>query len=305
MTRQLDSEYLRIAIVMTCHNRRTATLSCLRALSQMTLGPNQNLFIFLVDDGSSDGTTESVHYEFPSVHIISGDGSLFWNGGMRVAFGKALKQDFDFYLWLNDDTNLYPDAIQTLLTVWQQNQSSDDSIKTIIVGSTRDPDTGEYNYGGAVRTNSWHPLKFSKAPPRDFPIPCATFCGNCVLVPRNVALCLGNLDAAFTHLMGDTDYGLRARKEGIQIWIAPGFQGDCPSNPQGDFITDSNIRFRDRVTITLSPKGLPPREWGLLARRHGGLLWPIFAILPYLRFLSQSVMTDLRALFTGRVREIG
>ena len=34
---------------------------------------------------------------------------------MRVAFAEAMRSGFDYYLWLNDDTGLYPKALYTLL----------------------------------------------------------------------------------------------------------------------------------------------------------------------------------------------
>ena len=65
-----------------------------------------DLNVYLVDDGSTDGTSEAVKKNFPQVNIIKGDGTLFWNGGMRVAFSKAMESEHDYYLWLNDDTIL-------------------------------------------------------------------------------------------------------------------------------------------------------------------------------------------------------
>ena len=47
--------------------------------------------------------TEAVGKMFPQVHIIKGDGNLFWNRGMYMAWQAAIKEkDYDFYLWLND-----------------------------------------------------------------------------------------------------------------------------------------------------------------------------------------------------------
>ena len=77
-----------IAAVMTCHNRKNKTLACLEKLINQDDIDNINLNIFLVDDGSIDGTGKAVKKNFPQVNLITGDGTLFWNGGMRVAFEK-------------------------------------------------------------------------------------------------------------------------------------------------------------------------------------------------------------------------
>jgi GT2 family glycosyltransferase len=80
-----------------------------------------------VDDGSTDDTATAVSQRFPQVKILQGTGSLFWNGGMRIAFAQALQHDYDYYLWLNDDTVLYPNALETLLTTAQTLQSKEKS----------------------------------------------------------------------------------------------------------------------------------------------------------------------------------
>ena len=51
------------------------------------------------------------------MRLLRGDGSLFWAGGMRLALGEALKGDYDYYVWLNDDTMLDPNAFKTLLGI--------------------------------------------------------------------------------------------------------------------------------------------------------------------------------------------
>src|ERR1039458_788534 len=80
-----------IAVLITCHNRQPRTLKCLDILLKQDLPTGLRLDIYLVDDGSSDGTSDAVREAFPEVHVIPGDGSLFWSGGMCVAWQYAAK----------------------------------------------------------------------------------------------------------------------------------------------------------------------------------------------------------------------
>src|SRR5690554_101285 len=105
----------KIAVLLTCHNRREKSLACLKYLFKATLPVNYAIEVFLVDDGSIDGTSQAINIEFPAVNIIKGSGDLFWNRGMHLAWDKAAKTGYPFYLWLNDDTILFETAISELL----------------------------------------------------------------------------------------------------------------------------------------------------------------------------------------------
>jgi len=239
--------------------------------------------VFVVDDGSTDGTADAIRANYPSVRVIQGSGQLYWNGGMRRAFVAALEEGFDFYVLLNDDTHLYTDAFSRLLTTARLIVSRD-TASAIAVGSTCDRSTGRLTYGGWCSKSSRFPTRLQLIQPADEPICCSTFNANCVLIPHEVATIVGPLDVGFTHALGDFDYGLRAGKRGIPSWIAAGFVGECEHNIGIGSWTDLNVPLFKRWRIMLGPKGLPPREWLLYCSRHAGYLWPMLWIWPYIDF---------------------
>ena len=269
-----------IAVLMTCHNRREKTLSCLDALFKSIPAPDVAVEVFLVDDGSTDGTSSAVKATYPGVQLIAGDGNLYWNGGMRVAFAAAMQKGFDFYLWLNDDTILYPSALPALLALVNAEQRRQKK-PTIIVGTTQDAPGGTATYGGLCRKSVWRPLNHSIVFSHSMPIPCETMNGNCVLVPNALAKHLGNLEPAFVHAMGDIDYGLRATTAGFPLLVLPGYVGVCSHNPVDNTFLDCRLSLGVRWSKIMNLKGLPPKQWYVLVRRHAGLLWPLLFIWPY------------------------
>ncbi len=272
-----------IAVLMTCHNRREKTLDCLAALAQQTLPPTDAITVHLVDDGSTDGTGDVVRAHYPQVKVIEGTGQLFWNGGMHRAFASALEIGYDYYVWLNDDTILYPDAFATLFTAAAQlrQQGHPDAV---VVASVQDPASGTLSYGGLRRSSRWHPLKFALIKPTAALQPCLTFNGNCILIPRSVTQIVGNLDPSFIHSTGDIDYGLRVSRQCHNVWLAPGCLGTCEYNPLRHQAWEvPGLTLRERWHKINQPLGLPIREWKVFSRRHAGWLWPIYWLLPYLR----------------------
>ena len=274
---------MRIAALITCHNRKKQTLACLDALFENTLPEGFFLDVYLVDDGSSDGTDAAVREQFTNVEILHGDGNLYWNRGMHLAFARAMGIGFDCYLWLNDDTVLYPTAIKSLVRTWQEKQGNG-GRGDIVVGSTQDPHTGALTYGGMVANGRLLPYR-SLVEPQSIPIECQTMNGNCVLVSHAVAQVVGNLEPRFVHAMGDVDYGLRAKQAGFNLWIAPYFVGTCCKNSINGTYKDQALPLRIRWQKMMQPNGLPPASWLLFTYRHGGILWPAFFVWPYLRVL--------------------
>lgn len=276
-----------IAVLMTCHNRCDVTLKCLHALYNQDELKDVVFQVYLVDDGSTDGTAGEVKRQFPDIKIFQGNGNLYWCGGMRLAWENAMLSNYDYYLWLNDDTVLLPDAINLLLSTINETMDRN-GFEHIIVGSTYDPDTGATTYGGVINVSKFRPFNFQLLNPSNEPKECDTFNGNCVLIPRSVNKILGNLSDTFTHAMGDRDYGLRAKKNGVTMLVASGYVGISRRNDAADW-TKSQIPLKRRIINLYSPKGLPPKEYAVYLRRHGGILWPLYLINVYLRVLFPLV----------------
>ena len=284
---QSKSSKRTVAVLMTCFNRREITLAGLRSLREQVGLQDCELAVYLVDDGSRDGTWQAVEQEFPEVHLLRGDGSLFWNGGMRKAFAAAMKSGHDGYLWFNDDTVLLKDAIQRLLQCeanWKLRHPP-----AIVAGSVKDAKTGERTYGGFRMNKRGLSMKLEPVQPDPRRgIACDSMNGNLVFIPEEVAGVLGNLEKRFRHQIGDVDYGLRARAAGFDVVLAPDYFGFCSSNPSAGTWRDRSLPFARRWKNLMSPKGAPFGEWLLYTRRHYGWRWPMYFLSPYCKTVFSS-----------------
>jgi GT2 family glycosyltransferase len=286
-----------IAVLMTCYNRKPDTLDCLSRLFSQILAEDVSFKVYLVDDSSTDGTASAISNTYPAVQIIQGGGDLFWNRGMRLAFSIAMQHDFDYYLWLNDDTLLYPKALQTLLSTMQSLREKGEHY-AIVTGATQDSESSAFTYGGVRKGKGWHPFQFQPIEPGTTPQPCDTMNGNCVLIPRSVVQRVGNLDSKFHHYIGDYDYGLRAKQQNCSVWIAPGYVGTCAMNPAYQSKVYSKVT-RKQIKQLSHPKGITLggvilysfQEWFVFTKRHGGPFWPFYWLLPYRRLIRLLVST--------------
>lgn len=278
----------KIVGVLTCFNRKPMTLSCLRAVEASAHHAGVSLDLILVDDASTDGTAVAVRSAFPWVEVVEGSGTLFWNRGMHKGFELAMKRGADHFLWINDDTELLIDALERLLQ-----QSSDlaraEGKPVVVVGATAERGADRISYGGRVAPSRLKPFNYQLVWSATEPLPCEAMEGNCVLIPREVAMQVGNLDPVFEHAMGDTDYGLRARRKGFKLFVSAGIVGHCSSNPASGTYFDSSLPIRARWRLMLGRKGLPVRSWLHFSKRHGGSLWPLYFSWPYAKLALSSV----------------
>ena len=112
-----------IFIIIPVHNRINLTRKCLVSLTKQDHNEFQ---IVVVDDGSSDGTSDMVQNEFPEVVLLQGDGNLWWAGSINEGIKFVLKrlEPKDYILTLNDDLVVLPDYISSLLYAAEMNSNS-------------------------------------------------------------------------------------------------------------------------------------------------------------------------------------
>lgn len=265
-----------IAVLITCHNRRNKTLNCLQSLYNCILTSECKFVVFLVDDGSTDGTADEVRLKFSEVNIIKGNGNLFWNKGMLMAWQVAYDyDDFDFYLWLNDDTFLEDLAINELLSAFSEVKDKS-SLPGIIVGACKKSiEFEEFSYGGKT---DWGAVV-----PNGNIQECKYINGNIVLIQKEIFKKVGFLSPDYTHTLGDYDYGLRAIQAGYKCYSTKKYIAICEPNMGFPAWCNPKIPLKKRLKLLDSPRGLNIKEYNAFNRKFKGKKWVLFALKAYIR----------------------
>lgn len=252
-----------IAVLLTVYNRREKTKACLQALFSEELDSEVRIKVFLTNDGCTDGTPEMVKTLFSQVHIVETDVTLFWNRGMRKAWEAAVNMNigFDYFMWLNDDTELAVGAIGTLIAT-----ANSQGNAHIIVGTTVAMNNSqEITYGGRTYCGKLiHPV--------DIALPCAYFNGNVVLIPHYAFEKVGFNDSIFWHALGDYDYGRRAQKLGIKSFVAPGILAKCDAHADAAIWCNPKFPLAKRLKYFRTPLGQNPEEFFIYDKRHNGII---------------------------------
>ncbi len=276
-----------IAVLLTCHNRRKKTIASLNALFSSTLPVNYKLKVFLVDDGSTDGTSIEVKKRFPKVNIIQGTGNLYWNQGMRLAWSTAIQNNnYNFFLWLNDDTMLARFALRELFECYNEVLSKTDT-HAIITGACKSSyESNEFSYGGKTDNGPVIPNGILQQ--------CKYINGNVVLIPKVIYKKIGILSSDYTHTMGDFDYGLRAAKEGYSCFTTKHYIAICSSNQENSKWCNPNTPLKERIKLLYSPKGLNIKEYNIFRQKFWGWRWIIFAAKAYIRTIFPKIYSKIQ-----------
>jgi len=211
-----------IWIIIPVYNRKKMTRTCLESLTKQEF---RNFQIIVIDDGSSDGTQEMIEGQFPRVHLIKGDGNLFWAKATNLGVNEALKkanQD-DYILTLNNDLTVKPDYLNQLMNLASK------SPKSLIGSISLDSDDNERILDGGVRIH-WLTAKFEhlKADKKykelmgedEMTQTVDALPGRGTLIPVNVFKEIGLYNAEqLPQYAADYEFSIRSKRRGYQLLI--------------------------------------------------------------------------------------
>ncbi|UIR56007.1 glycosyltransferase [Sphingobacterium sp. SRCM116780] len=277
-----------IAVLITVFNRIDKTLICLKSLFDADkTGLDLSFKIFLTDDGSTDGTREQLMQHFPqeNIEILQGSGQLFWNGGMINSWKAAIQEGgFDGYLWLNNDSIIYPN-------LWKELTAADEySYKTfgqggIYVGSTHNKEKTGLSYGGFNFISKWT-LKDKFLIPDGTFQNCQAAHGNITYVSHNVVTKEGVFTDQYIHSGGDHDYSYLAYKHGFPVFILRAYVGRCENDHKGSAVEFKKLPLKERLKYLKSPLGFNLHNTLLFQKRCFPYRYPFVWIAGYAKALA-------------------
>jgi len=283
---------IRVEVVFPVHNRRELTLQCLRSLARID-SEGLDVHTVMVDDGSTDGTSEAIEKEFPEVEIIRADGSLWFTEGTNVAVRAALKHNPDYVLMMNDDqifdskflkvmvetAEKYPrSVVGSLLLLW------DAPHKLFQVSPRWETLSGGWRH--------WSHQTVWTVPEKPWEV--GIIVGNCLLVPVKAIEEGGLMDSKRFPNFGDAEYTPRLRKKGWRLLIEPRARVFCqPNNIPAKIVRMSLKEKFDALFVNLgNPHNLRRRlyaSWYTAPTRlHGLAAFFVFHIRILLKINAEA-----------------
>ena len=210
---------MRTLIVVLNWNSRDMTKECIQSLVAMQ---GDSFRILVVDNGSRDGSVEYLRETFPQIDVIANGRNLGFAAGCNVGMKRAVAENFEYVLLVNNDTICDPDMLRELLK--QVDESSKVGIVSPKIYYFKPPDAiwwvgGTYSsWTGLAKHVDLRAIDTGKYNvPRDL-----DWATGCVMLLSCEALRVAGLfDEQIFGNGEDVDLSLRLRKLGYVVRYAP------------------------------------------------------------------------------------
>jgi GT2 family glycosyltransferase len=213
----------RLSFILVNWNTKGHILAALHSIAG-TVGDYRHE-IFVVDNGSIDGSPAAIKKAFPEVRLIRNEENL----GFAHAVNQALARATGSYCVLvNSDARLMKDAIKSLATFMEENPDVG-----IAGGQLMNEDGSRQNSIApfpSLATELFNKrllrILFPHRYPgkeREYPAPLDvdSLVGACIIVRRQAIDEVGMLDEGYFFFMEETDWCLRMKKQGWRISFVP------------------------------------------------------------------------------------
>lgn len=291
-----------IFVIVPVHNRSHMTRRCLNSIGRQTFEPISTI---VVDDGSTDGTSEMIIRDYPDAILVSGDGTMWWTGATNRGVRAALERGTlsDSVLLLNNDTEVDPHFVESLV------KSAAEHERRIVGSVLVNYETPGRIIDGGVRINwltaKYHRLNRGKEyeealfhVERFQPVDVLT--GRGTLVPLTVFRTVGLFDEVrFPHYGADYEFFHRARNSGYEL--VTDYRSVVKSTNQEDPKTESyrpplsSLRssFNPMIRLRFALRCCP---WYLL---------PSFVFFDAIRILFRITVDHAKTLVRDHIAERG
>jgi GT2 family glycosyltransferase len=205
----------KVAVMVITHNGKKYLKTCIESLLNQTYN---NFEIYLIDNASTDGSSEYVKQNFPMVKIIKFEK----NFGFAKAYNIAIRMiDADYIALLNDDTKVHPKWLEELVKAALEDEKAG-ALGSLILFLDY-PDIVQHAggmitpIGGGIDIGFGKPLHEVDLRKRYV----GYVCGAAMLVKKEVFEKVGGFDNDYFAYFEDVDLCWRMWLQGYKVVLVP------------------------------------------------------------------------------------
>ncbi|MGZ3493880.1 MAG: glycosyltransferase family 2 protein [Thermodesulfobacteriota bacterium] len=277
-----------LSIIIVNWNTRDLLIQCLESIFRTARGVD--LEVFVVDNGSTDGSARVVKERFPVVKVIENQGNI----GFAGANNQALKISGGKYsLLLNPDTQVKGKAIEELISFMEAHPRAGISGVQLL-NSNGSKQNSIANFP-CLTTELLNKSLLRRLFPKKFPgketnysepIEVDSVIGACMMVRRRAAEQVGILDEDYFLFLEETDWCYRMKNAGWKIYHVPQAEVDHFQGKSAE-----EVKKKARVEFYRS-------RYHFFRKNKGTCQWFILLIGLWIKLVAEFLLTGLSNLFT-------
>ncbi len=109
---------MNVLVIIVTYNAMKWASRCFNSI----LRSKQQVDVYIVDNGSSDGTQDFIRENYPQFKFIQSKENLGFGAVNNWGFQYALDNNYDFVYLINQDAWIFPETIGKLIAIFQKNQ---------------------------------------------------------------------------------------------------------------------------------------------------------------------------------------
>ncbi|MFQ6678156.1 MAG: glycosyltransferase family 2 protein [Fidelibacterota bacterium] len=249
-----------VYVIVLNWNGKKLLDDCLNSLMKLDYN---NYKVLLVDNASSDGSVDYVKTKFSGVEMVVLDKNYGFAGGNNEGFDYAKKNNAEYVIFINNDTIVKSNFIDSLLIPFENSQVGQ-TVPKIFFAEQQDK---IWYAGGKINFWTGHiyhegireldGIKYNNGKITDY----ATGC--CFCMKTSIFEKLGGFDESFGMYSEDTDLSIRLKKqEGLDVYFAPdSIIYHKVSASIGGAYSFRKLKKKFRANIKLMRRHARPYQW--------------------------------------------
>lgn len=206
---------IKISVIIPTRNSWMMLKDCIESIQSQTLKPQE---IIVVDNGSTDGTSEKIKKKFPKIKLIKLSTNTGVTGGRNRGI-KELSSDSEYVLFFDHDMVADKDMLEELVKVAEMEPKIGIVTPKIYYFGNRNRIwsagtginlwTGQVIFRGGNDFGQYESIEEVQVAPA------------AILVKRKVIEKIGGFDDVYFATYEDTDFCFRAKEKGFKTFYAP------------------------------------------------------------------------------------
>lgn len=242
----------RASIIIPNWDGRDMLSGCLESLRRQTF---RDFLVYVVDNGSVDGSVAMVRERFPDVVVLANEQNLGYSPGVNIGIAASRGE---YVIALNNDTEVDPRWLAELVTVMDANPAVGLAASKVLDFYDRDIiDTvgdGYAFWGISYKIGSRRPDTLVDAEPFDV----FGASGAASIYRRTMLDAIGCFDPDFFAYMEDVDLSIRARLAGYRCLCIPtAVVYHMGAASTGGSTSAFSVRMTSRNVIAVALKDMP------------------------------------------------